>query len=152
MKRRQIELDDSKSSGMLHILLKPIFVYVFYLLFNNPAGWLMINLLVPIKAMSEYTEIHTRMLKYVLKRDDKPIEPKYEKLFQNLIVALNGKGQSQFALILFHLALMTFSAGNIGFVLVTLYVGVFVQKLTKFHYFMTYPSKENEKLVAEKSV
>lgn len=47
---------------------------------------------------------------------------------------------------------MTFSAGNIGFVLVSLYVGVFIQKLTKFHYFMTYPRKENEALVAEKNV
>ena len=77
----QADLGAANSSGMLPILLKPLYLYVFYLLFNNPAGWLLINLLMPMKAMSEYTQIHTKMLKYVLRRDDKPLEPKYEKLF-----------------------------------------------------------------------
>lgn len=137
---------------MLQILVKPMYLYIFYLLFNNPAGWLIINLLMPMKAMSEYTEIHRKMLRYVLRRDDKPLEVKYEQLFNNLIYALNNKYHTLFALFLFHLALMTFSTGNIGFVLITLYVGVFIQKLTKFHYFMTYPTKENEGLVTEKNV
>lgn len=70
MKSKRQDAYDSQPSGMLHNLLKPLFLYVFYLLFNNPAGWLMINLIMPLKAMSEYTDIHTKMLRYVLKRDD----------------------------------------------------------------------------------
>jgi hypothetical protein len=51
------------------------------LLFDHPAGWLLINIIVPMKAMSEYAHIHEKILKYVLKRDDKPLEEKYEKMF-----------------------------------------------------------------------
>jgi hypothetical protein len=46
------------------------------LLFNHPAGWLMMNLLIPMKAMSEYADIHKCMLQYVLKRDSGKLDAK----------------------------------------------------------------------------
>ena len=63
-------------------------MYIGSLLFAHPAGWLLINLLVPMKAMSEYCDMHEKILKYVLKRDDKPMEERYEQMFNSLMKAL----------------------------------------------------------------
>lgn len=52
------------------LMLTPLYVYVLYLLYSHPAGWLMINMVASMKAMAEYAEIHEKILKYVLTRDD----------------------------------------------------------------------------------
>ena len=103
----------------------------------------MINILVPMKAMSEYADIHEKILKYVLKRDDKPLEEKYEKMFNSLIRALNVREYTLGSVLLFHVAIMSFRPGNVGFVLFTLYAAIFIWKFTQYHYFMTSPSTEN---------
>jgi hypothetical protein len=52
----------------------PITMYVFWLLFMHPFGWLIINTIIPLKAMSEYAQVHEKMLKYVLKRDENELK------------------------------------------------------------------------------
>ena len=52
-------------------------------------------------------------------------------------------------LLSFHFAILSFSTKKVGFYLVTLYVIVFILKLTRFHFFMTKPSKEHVKMVGD---
>ena len=58
------------STGPLATLIFPFQVYVFFLMFNHPAGWFLMNLLIPLKAHYEYSEIHGSILKYVLHQDE----------------------------------------------------------------------------------
>jgi hypothetical protein len=95
-----------------------------------------------MKAMSEYCDIHEKIIKYVLKRDDKPMEERYEQMFTSLMKALILRPQTIFTVFMFHLSIMSFSSGNIGFVLVILYVSVFVQKMSRFHSFMIKHEKD----------
>jgi hypothetical protein len=113
-----------------------LYLYAVSLLFAHPAGWLLINLLIPIKAMSEYIEMHKRILQYILKRDNAPLQAKTMTMFISLIDALNSRWTTLLKLVLLHLTIMTFHMNNTGIVLFLLYASVFVQKMVKFNYFM----------------
>jgi hypothetical protein len=45
-------------------------MYSFYCIFKLPFGWFLINILIPIKALLEYGNIHEKILNYVLKRNN----------------------------------------------------------------------------------
>ena len=45
----------SASTGPLGTLIFPFQVYVFFLMFNHPAGWFLMNLIIPLKAHYEYS-------------------------------------------------------------------------------------------------
>ena len=64
------------------------------------------------------------------------MEERYEQMFNSLMKALIQRPQTLISVFMFHLAIMTFSTGNIGFVLVFSFVAVFVQKMSRFHSFM----------------
>lgn len=51
---------------MMDNMLIPIQIYLFFLLFNHPAGWLTLNMVLPLKAHYEYAQIHQHILNYVL--------------------------------------------------------------------------------------
>jgi len=57
-------------------VIMPLTLYTMYLLFTHPAGWLVINFIVPMKALSEYSEIHEKILKYIMTRDEETLETK----------------------------------------------------------------------------
>ena len=140
--------DAEQESDLKSIVLAPLYLYVFYLLYTQPAGWLLINILVPMKALAEYASIHEKILIYILKRDE-PLDAKYQRLFLSLIANLSNKLITLGMMCTFHAAIMSASTHTIGFTLVFLAVMTFIIKLTRFHFFMWYPTEEYAKLVSE---
>ena len=129
------------------ILLLPIQGYVFFLLFNHPAGWLLLNILIPLKAHYEYTQIHENILYYVLNQNEKR-DNKSHMFLEKLVKSINNGYITLGMQILIHLSIMTLSTATIGFFLVSLYVIIFIIKLTRFHNFMTH-EHPNEKVFAD---
>ena len=97
-----------------------------------------------MKAMSEYIDIHKKILKYILKRDEQPLEEKYEKMFNGLMETLVRRKRTLLSIFLFHLAIMTQRHSNIIIATFLLYSSVFVQKMYRFHDFMTTQRNQSE--------
>lgn len=98
----------------------------------------------PLKAHFEYTQIHENILQYVLNQNDRK-DDKSKHYLEKLIQSLNNVYITLGFQILIHLSIMTISTATIGFVLVSLYVIIFIMKLTRFHHFMIY-KHPNEKV------
>ena len=116
----------------------PIMLYMLFLLFKLPAGWLCINFLFPMKALAEYSEIHEKILKYIMTRDEMTEETKmHQLLYHELIENLVNRPITLSMMFFFHLVMCTCSTNTVGFFLVSLYVACFIIKLVRYHLFMT---------------
>jgi CDP-diglyceride synthetase len=125
-------------------LLVPVKVYVFALLFSHPLGWFLMNLLAPIKALTEYAQVHEQILRYVLTHESS--NAAQTKQFESLLRSLNNIWLTIPMMVSFHLAILCFSTKKVGFYLVALYVVTFIIKLTRFHFYML---KKGDKVDAE---
>lgn len=121
-------------------MLVPLGLYAMFLLFKHPGGWLIINFVVPLKALAEYASIHEKILKYIMTRDEMNDETrKFQALYYELIENLSNKFITLVMMIMFHLAMCICSTHTVGFVLVLLYVSGCVIKLVRYHLFMISP-------------
>lgn len=139
----------NKPKTSIRYFLIPFQIYVFYLLFKQPVGWLLINLIVPIKAIQEYSQIHMHIMKYVLhEREPDPKKSQHHLLFDQLMAKLNSTFISTAMLITFHLSLLLLQSTKVILYLVILYVLIFIIKMGLFHNFMMNQSPGLAKIVA----
>lgn len=140
------EKKESGAGSLISKLLLPVYMYSFWVMFNHPAGWLAINMLVPMKAIYEYSHVHKNILNFILNSDQKVNKSDNDKkkraLLQQLIEYISNSPTTMMMMVLFHLSVMSFSANTIGFVLVFLYVFIILMTLHKFNKFMNNPTED----------
>ena len=141
-----MKAENSSSGSMISKLLIPVYIYSFWVLFNHPAGWLAMNMLIPLKAIYEYPFVHKNILNFILNSDQKVNKSDNDKkkraLLQELIEYISKSPTTMMMMILFHLSVMSFSANSVGFVLVLLYVFIILMTLHKFNQFMNNPRED----------
>ena len=138
---------------LIYFLLTPLQIAVFLSLFNTPIGWLLINIVFPLKVMDEFSQIHDRILVYILQDDeDDPCENKNERyephLADVLIKHLNNRRITFAVFIAFHISMMACTSRVIGLILVLINIGSFIAKISRFHHFMSFPTKKYAKHVS----
>ena len=64
------EVREQAGTDLKKVFLMPLTIYALFCLSKHPGGWLIINFIVPMKGLSEYADIHEKILKYVMTRDE----------------------------------------------------------------------------------
>lgn len=143
-------------SRLLKHVLYPFKLYIVFLTFQNPLGFVLLNIVTSFKAHYEFSEIHGQILNCVLADVDggKKIDFKIQqKILHSLIEKLNSRRFTFSVSLVMHLAAMCCDVNTVGFVLSLFNVLVFFVKVYKFHHFMiNNPEPSFQKYLADPNV
>lgn len=105
---------------------------IFIILWRHPLGWFMMNILLTIGGLYEYSDLQQNIVRDIFASRSS----KYRPLHEALIFNLNDKWVSQVIMLLYHTVVLTLPSQYIGVAMLMLFVMAIYHKIFSFNKFM----------------